>query len=1086
MNLIEVLKGQKTFFRLLVVLFFLLGWYSISTITREVTPSINIPNYIVSVVYPGADPNLVDQQVVQKLESRMRSISLVKKVTTSATFNVWIINVEFSENKKEVDAINDLKSVIDQVYPTLPSDVTYPTFRKVDISDTPIYTFSIWGTIDLVNLYKKVSFLEDALKTIQGVSDVQLLWKPVQQLRILFDYEKLVSYNVDISSVIQQLRAANFKISTDKKELSNQLYTVELKNYTDELSTVIDNINNYLIVVGNWKTVRLKDLGRLYNTIKDNDKESFIVQGLDPKKIYSTLSFQIKKIPGADIQKVTQAVLEKIDIFKKQYPEFLYYETFNQNEASEQIFSSFVSNFFQTWLQVFLVILIFLWLRSGFVSLIGFIAVYAITFVVLFFMGESFNNITSFSLILVLGIMVDNIVIIVEWTIEKLREGEKDIWQAISYSLKNYVWPIVTGTIATVLIFVPIQFSLTGIIGQFMKSFPLTVNLTLLVSLFVTIVLVPVLIVWFIPIRDAKELDERPRRKVWGVMLYQMKFHFRGKTFWWLPHVKPSEAISWISKMGVWFAEKFNNFTQTKKGTWNILFVFWALFVAGIALLGTGLLKVDFLGNSDTNNVWINVKYKPGITLEDNKKVTYQITKDLVDYLKKNDFAYWIESLTIDIGSQRTTNSIEAAFNAGGGNYNVMSFSLRLFDNDKLAKDGRKRTYMSFYLTEKLQEFVSTEIKNKYQDIDDISTVTQRGGPSAGKPVWFYILNNDLDVMGKYVATISPEIQKIHWVYNFSTSIQYTNWKIQYTIDENKVKQLGVNMQTLGFILAALKNSAYWPNGIKVTEFNEFADDPIELKGYVLFSGNIDSVQVNNVYLQQIVKTVGLKPELKTINRIDGLRSIAIEADKLTDVALSDITTKIDAIMKKNPLPAGVQYKPSADIQTQADTGKQLWNAMLMGLIFMFLILVLEFKNIRYPFLIISSTILSIAGGLFFLFLFGYSFSFPAQLGMFGVIGVWVNQSIVIIDYLQELIGSGSFTTMREALSQAIQRRFVPIFITNITGVLWVISIIFSDEIFGSLGITFMGGLLLSVFIGMRYVPACLLLMDKAFDKKNS
>lgn len=234
--MINFLKTNKISLVVATVFLGLYGLMSILTIPKEATPSINIPVYMISVVYPGADPAAVEEQAVNKLEQKFKAISFVKKVTSTSTYNVGIITVEFYETKEDVIATNDIKSAIDQVYPTLPSDVKYPTVKKVDINDQPIYSFAIAGPYDTEIIYAKARKLEDAIKSVPGVSDLTIIGKPVQQIKVLFDAEKLAQLDIDFSYIASLLRTAFVKFPVDKKDINGKLYSFEVSNYEKNLT----------------------------------------------------------------------------------------------------------------------------------------------------------------------------------------------------------------------------------------------------------------------------------------------------------------------------------------------------------------------------------------------------------------------------------------------------------------------------------------------------------------------------------------------------------------------------------------------------------------------------------------------------------------------------------------------------------------------------------------------------------------------------------------------------------------------------------------------------------------------------------
>lgn len=165
--------------------------------------------------------------------------------------------------------------------------------------------------------------------------------------------------------------------------------------------------------------------------------------------------------------------------------------------------------------------------------------------------------------------------------------------------------------------------------------------------------------------------------------------------------------------------------------------------------------------------------------------------------------------------------------------------------------------------------------------------------------------------ISNYIQKILPQIAQIPEIFNLSVSVDYTNGKIQYLLDDTKIKELRVNSASISSILASLWNSSYQPNGIKMKEFNEFgSDQALEMRAFIDYTGDIDTVKIGNIYLSQLIEKKTLLPELKTITKENGDKVIKVEADKLSDVPLSVVTEKIDNILKENPFPVGLKYKP--------------------------------------------------------------------------------------------------------------------------------------------------------------------------------
>ncbi|MFZ2718976.1 MAG: efflux RND transporter permease subunit, partial [Candidatus Absconditicoccaceae bacterium] len=364
-----------------------------------------------------------------------------------------------------------------------------------------------------------------------------------------------------------------------------------------------------------------------------------------------------------------------------------------------------------------------------------------------------------------------------------------------------------------------------------------------------------------------------------------------------------------------------------------------------------------------------------------------------------------------------------------------------------------------------------------------ISTLTLKGGPGGGsKPVGFYLVGDDYAAIGKYISKIMPLISKIPGIYNLSTSLEYGNGRFKYVLDLNKIKQLNSSAASIATMFAGIQNGEYEPNGILIKEFNEFGKDSIPLVGFIDYAGNIDDQKIGNVYLQQLLQKKYFEPELAGINKINGSKAVLISADKTTKTALSEITSKINQIIKSNPLPDGVRYEVGADIEEQAAVGVDLGKSLGIGILLMFLILVIQFKNLKYPIIVISSIFLSVSGALIILAITGYPFSFPAQIGIFGVLGVGVNQAIIHIEDFKDFYEKDGMSAL-ESFKKSISIRFVPIFLTKLTTILGLLILAFKDELFGSMAIAFIGGLVVSFFITLVYIPAFVSLTSKPYYK---
>lgn len=1035
--MINFLKNNRISILILTVFIAAYGTLSIFTIPKEAQPSINIPYYYVSVAYIGADPASIEQQLVIPLEQKIKGITSVKKISSSSYYNFWTIVVEFEKTKSDVDATNDLKAAIDSVYPSFPSDAKLPSLKKVDINDTPVYSFSVAGDTPTQIIYDQVKSLEDQIKAIPGVSDVSVIGKPLQEIKLIFDEQKLATLDMDFSLAIGQLKSAFVKFPVDKKDVDGKLYSFEVTNYDDNLTWLLAQVKNYDILNINGKSVKVWDVASVYLGYAQQAKKSFVMDASRGES-QNALSFQIKKSPGYSVETFVATIKTTVDDFKITTPQLKYVETLSQAESIQQTYGLFIENFWETALLVFVIILLFLWFRSSWLIMLSFLIVYMGNFIYLKSMWYSFNNIISFALILVLGIMIDNLIVITQWIVVGLQKHGWDIWKAIADSIKNYGRALIFWTSTTIAVFVPLYFWVSGIIGEYIKSMPVTIISNLAISLLVTMVILPVLALFFF--KSGREYIATP-------------------------------SLSYLEKTGIKFANWYHRVNQRKRGSRTIIFLFLAFFVGALSLVPLGFVKFSFMGNLDSNNVWMNLTYKPWTSLSVNQQATSEIADATLKYFQ-SVLSGTLEDMSIDLGQWY---SLQGGWGVGS---NVSSFTIRLVDTDE-------RDIASYKIVEQMQKQFLPLVKGRYPVLQDMSIFTVQAWWGSGKPIAFNIAGEDYQEVNAYIQSILPEIKAIPGIFNVTTSLEYTNGKIVYVLDENKAKELGVSSMSSVTNLVALKNSDYESNGVKIKEFSDFGSDTLSLNAFLSTDLPIEQTKLGKITLDQIIQEKQLQPEINAIQREDGKRMISVTADKEASAILTDVTTKVNAVLKAHPLPAWLTNVTGWDAEELNQSMSDLWTAMMIGLILMVLILVVQFNNFKYAIVIVSSVFLSIGGTIGLLALLNISMTFPAMIGIFWVMGVWVNQALIHIEDFKYFYKE-QWLSVVDSFQQSIAERFIPIFLTKATTIIWLVILAVKDELFGSMAVAFIGGLIMSFFITLLYIPSLMCLVNKEYYEERS
>ena len=1035
--MIKFLKTNKVAILVMTMFIWIYGALSIFTIPKEAQPSVNIPYYYVTFSYLGADPSSIEEQVVIPLEQKIKSITNIDKITSSCYYNFGTILIQFNSSKSDVDATNDLKSAVDQVYPTLPSDVKYPTVKKIAINDTPVYSFSVAWLLPTQVMYQKLKSLEDQIKSVAWVSDVNIIGKPIQEVKLTFDAQKLAVLDMDFSMIVNQLKWAFVKFPVDKKDVAGKLYSFEITNYETNLTGLIEQIKDYdlLNVVG--KSIKLKDVATVYIWYKQQDNKSFVITDINGFTTENALSFQIKKSPWYSLDTFVDEVKNVVTAYAKTTPDLKYTETLSQKESIQRAYWLFIENFWETALLVFCIILLFLWLRSSRLIMLSFLIVYLANFIYLKAIGYSFNNIVSFALILVLWIMIDNLIVITQWIVVGLQKYKGNIREAIDDSLKNYGRAIFFWTMTTIVIFVTLYFWLSWIIGEYIRSMPITIISNLAISLVVTMFILPVLALSFF--------------KSWQI------------------YVSPP-SLSFLERTGVKFANRYHRRNQTRWWSRWIIFMFLLFFVWALSLLPLWIVKFSFMGNIDSNNIRMNLKYAPGISLSDNQAYTSKVAHATLKYFQ-TALSGVVKDISIDLGQWYSLQ-----WSAGAGN-NVSSFTIRLVDTTQ-------RTIKSFQIVEKMQKELLVAMKQKYAFLQDASIFTLQAWWGSGKPITFSIVGDDYQKINDYVQQILPEVKAIPGVFNVGISIEYTNGKIVYVLDENKAKSLGITSMSSITNLIALKNSGYESNGINIKDFSDFGSDALSLNAFLSTDMPVDQTKIGKVALDQIISKKELLPEINAITRENGKRNISIQADKTNSAALSDITLALDQIIKKHPLPDGLQKTSWWDIASQTQSSQDLGKAMIIWLILMLLVLIIQFNNIKYAIVIVSSVFLSLWWTMVILALTWFDLTFPAMIGIFWVMWVWVNQALIHLEDFKYFYQE-KWMSVIDSFQQSIAERFIPIFLTKATTIIWLLILAMKDELFWSMAIAFIWWLIVSFFITLLYIPSLMNLVSREYYHKH-
>ncbi len=472
-------------FRVVILLILVIsGWgiYSFLNLPRESNPEVKIPIAIVSTIYPGASPADVEEFVTKKIEAELSGLKGLKKLTSSSLNSVSSIQVEFDADENLEDSIRRLRDKLENIQSKISTEAEDPQVIEISLDDTPVWTISITGPYDGFSLRKYAESIEDELEKIPGVREIQISGGDEVEFEIAYLPERLLFYGISTQTANQAVLMTNVAIPAGNFETGK--FVVPIRS--DARTTTIEQISN--IPVGQTQDgtiIFLRDLAHVRETgLKKTSHSRFSIDGSESK---NAVTLSLIKRQGSSILDTVDSAKVTVDNIIETLPPGIKYDTsFDMAQLVRDDFDQLGHDFLLTLFLVVFILFLIVGLKEAFVAGLAIPLVFFVTFGVLLSMGLTLNFLSSFSLILALGLLVDDAIVVVSATKQYLNSGKFTPEEAVLLVLHDFKWVLTTTTLATVWAFLPLLFA-TGIIGEYLKSIPVTISITLIGSLLIAL-----------------------------------------------------------------------------------------------------------------------------------------------------------------------------------------------------------------------------------------------------------------------------------------------------------------------------------------------------------------------------------------------------------------------------------------------------------------------------------------------------------------------------------------------------------------------------------------------------------------------
>jgi multidrug efflux pump subunit AcrB len=1107
-------KGWLSFFInnirvvILIILFlFSFGIYAFLSLPRESSPEVEIPFALVSTIYPGASPLDIEELISKKIENSISAIEGINTITSNSSNSLSVITVEFLAGADLDDSIRKLRDEVSSMSSQLPSEASDPLVSEISFDDVPILTIALTGPYTSLELRKIGDDLGEELEKIKGIREVRVSGGKQTEIEVAYDLNKLLNFGLSFEQVNQIVRASNITVPAGNFSGEKYLYPIRVDN---QFKSIDDLANTPLFHSPEGAIVYLKDLALVQETVKEKTVFSrFSVNGEEPEE---NITIQLIKKTGAPIIDSVDEAIKVLDTNLAQMPSGLNYQiTDNSAERIADDFRQLTKDFGLTFLLVFLVLFLVIGIKEALVAGIAIPLTFFSTFIVMDIVGISLNFLSVFSLILALGLLVDDAIVVVSATKQYLRTGKFTPEEAVLLVLKDFKVVLLTTTLTTIWAFLPLLMA-TGIIGEFIKSIPITVSVTFIASFIIALIInhplaavlerfrfsrkffssLIILLLLFafssFALFDNLTISLFIFSLILLSLIFLIRWYFKGgknilknnsrliilekrddelirqrlknkaecsRDTWWKCI---SSGIISLDKILPSYERYLRKIINSKKSRFIILFITTILFFSAVSLPVIGVIENEFFPDSDFDVIYINIEAPAGLKLEENSKIVSQVENRLLNYPE-------IKSFSTLVGSASSFT-----FGSGGSSSHLSSITLNLVDK-------KNRDITSYNLA----DIIRADLSNIMEA--DIRVEPLRGGPPVSSPFEARIKGDDLLLLEKISDDMKDILRSIEGTVDISSSLKESPAEYTFVLNPDRVELYNLNpftvAQTLRLAISGIELTTILQDGKETEVIARIDSEKIP---------NLESIQnlsvLNNLGERVFLKDVAnieLKPSVETITRINQTRTVTLTSNVEGGINPVIVVKEFQEKIKDYDFPGGYSLSFGGESEQNEESVQSILIAMILAGILIFSTLVIQFNSFKQAIIVLVTIPLALIGVFFGIAIVGVNLSFPGLIGILALFGIVVKNAIILIDKIN--LNIKSEIEFKESIVDAGKSRLEAILITSLCTILGILPITISDELWRALGSAVIFGLLLSSFLTLFIVPT--LYMSIVKDKSK-
>ena len=1018
-----------------VVLFFFItfaGLVFYRAIPKESFPETEIPSIAVNTIYPGVSPADIESLVTRKIEEELNTISGLKELTSTSVEGYSSIVAEFETSTNMDEALQKVREKVDLARPEIPSDAEDPAIFEFSMSDAPVMQVNIAGGYGLVRLKELGEDLQERIEAIPAVLRVDLRGGLEREVKVEVNLSKLQYYNVSFDDVLSAIRQENVNIPGGSIDVNGVKYLVRVDGEFDDPSVVGDLV---VETVGG-RPIYVRDVA----TVEFGFAERASFARLDEEPV---VTLDVVKRSGENIIATAAAVRAEIEAMRPLFPPSTVVSITSDMSADiGDMVSSLQNNIISGLILIVGVLLFVLGLRTSIFVAISIPTSMFLSFIVLWALGVSMNMVVLFSLILALGMLVDNAIVIVENIYRFMEEGW-DRRTAAKKATGEVAGPVIAATATTLAAFTPLLFW-PGMAGQFMQYLPLTLIVTLSSSLFVALVIVPTLCSLFLDPESSRPRRLSRRARVLLICLAGLALLPVGITNPLTPLLFVATGAGlWLlhSKLLDRMGKAFMARGFPRLVGWYERRLRWALDHRALVLTGSVLALVGtimiygrfaapveyFPEDIPPATVYVAVEAPVGTSAEVTDGYARRLKADLAGITGLGD----AETVVTTVGS----GGGGGGFMDGGGPSGPEDGRITV-----AMVDYQDRRFDVFATLADMQEQVGTNLAGAEVRVDKVTE-----GPPSGPPVNIEISGED-PVLLEELANRAVDLIEGSPVYarlvGLESDMDDARPELRVEVDREKASLYGLSTNDVGFVVRGAIN------GLEAAKYRTGNDeydiivrlrqeDRRELTDLDQLTAFADGIQIP--LLSVADWTVG--EGYSSIRRKDMDRVATVSAEVAAGFNSNDVLGQVEEVLADfaAALPPGYAMAFTGEQEDQQEAQEFLMTAFMMALMLIALILVTQFNSVVKPLIILSSVVMSTIGVLIGLLVFQMPFVIiMTGVGVISLAGIVVNNAIVLIDYI-DVLRKRDGMDRREAVVLGGKTRLRPVLLTALTTALGLV-----------------------------------------------